>query len=102
MTLVNQQLVDAFFNSGFEEPAEVGLESGTKIILCHFYDKYETAKILGKDVESSSPMIEVKTSDVTGIKQTNKIVCRGIEFYVHEVQTDGEDFTNLILYYGND
>lgn len=102
MSIVDQSLVDALFLSGFEEPAEVHFESGAKSILCHFYDKFEVAKMFGKDIESSSPMIEVKTSDITGIKQNNKVVCRGIEYFVHEVQPDGEGFTNLILYYGND
>ena len=102
MTLVNSSLVNVFFNSGFEEPAEIELESGTKNILGHFYDKYEAAKILGKDVESSSPMYECKSSDVPGVKQSNKIIYRGIEFYVHEAKADGEGFTQLTLYYGND
>ena len=57
---------------------------------------------MGIDIESSSPMIEVKTSDVFGVKQNNKVTCRGIEFYVHEIQNDSEGFTYLILYYGND
>lgn len=101
MSLTDQSIVDDFFASGFEEPAEVYLESGVKPLLCHFFDKYQAAKILDKDVESSSPMIEVRTIDVEGIKQNNKVVCRSIEFQVHEVQPDSEGFTNLILGYPN-
>lgn len=102
MTLVNDDLLNVFFSSGFEEPAEVHLDTGAKNILGHFYDKYERAKMMGIDVDASSPMLEVKASDVPGIKQNNKVITRGIEFYVHEVQNDGEGFTYLILYYGND
>lgn len=102
MTLVDQTLVDSFFNSGFEEAAEVHLESGAVTIQCHFYDKYQVAKMFEEDIESSSPMIECKTSDLPGVKQNDLVICRDVEFKVHEVQTDGEGFTNLKLYYGND
>jgi len=47
-------------------------------------------------------MYECRSSDIPGVKQSNKITCRGIEFYVHEVKADGEGFTQLTLYYGND
>lgn len=102
MTLVNSSLVDAFFSTGFEESAEVMLGTGTKTIFGHFYDKHETAKMLDKDIESSSPSFECKTSDVVGAKQKDKFICRGIEFYIHEIKSDGEGFTLLTLYYGND
>lgn len=102
MSIINQSLVDAFFTTGFEEEYEIHLESGVRTFLGHFYDKFEVAKMFGKDVESSTPMIEGRTIDIATAKQTNKVVCRDIEYYVHEVQTDGEGFTNLTLYYGND
>jgi len=102
MTLVNQSLVDVFFNSGLEEPFTVHLESGAVNIQAHFYDKYQVAKMLGLEVSSSYPMLECKTSDIPGVKQKNLVVGRETEFRVKEVQPDGEGFTNLILYYGND
>ena len=102
MTLVNSSLVDALFNSGFEEPAEVHLETGVVNVQCHYYDKYMVAKMFDKDAESSSPMAEVKTKDVPGVKQGNKFVCRETEHFIHDPKPDGEGFTQLTLYYGND
>lgn len=102
MTLVNSYLVDALFNSGFEEPAEIYLETGVVNVQCHFYDKYMVAKMFDKDAESSAPMIEVKTIDVVGVKQGDKVFVRDIEFTIHDPKPDGEGFTQLTLYYGND
>jgi hypothetical protein len=102
MTLVTPQLVDAFFNTGFEEPFTVHLESGAVNIQSHYYDKYLVAKMLDIEVSSSYPMLECKTSDIPGVKQKDLVVGRETEFYVSEVQPDGEGFTNLTLYYGND
>ena len=102
MTLVNSSLVDALFNSGFEEPAEVHLETGVVNVQCHFYDKYMTAKMFDNEAESSAPMIEVKTIDVPGVKQGDKVFVRDIEFTIHDPKPDGEGFTQLTLYYGND
>ena len=102
MSIVNQSLVDSFFTTGFEEEYEIQFESGSKNFLGHFYDKYEAAKMLGKDVESSTPMIEGRSIDIETAKQGNKVICRGTEFEVYEVKTDGEGFTMLTLSYAND
>ena len=102
MTLVTQQLVDAFFNSGYEEPFTVHLTAGAVNIQCHFYDKYQVAKMLDLEISASYPMLECRTIDLPGVKQKDLVVGRETDFYVKEVQPDGEGFTNLTLYYGND
>lgn len=99
MSVVDQTLIDAFFNTGFEEDAEVETTSGFKIIKAHFYDKYQTAKYFEKDIESSAPMIECRSVDVENIKNKGTIIIRGIEFIASELQPDGEGFTKIILTY---
>ncbi len=99
MTLVDQSLVDSFFNSGFEEEFEVELESGFKPIQVHYYDKYQVAKMFDQDIESSSPMIECRSIDVEGVKRKGIAHGRGIDYVMHEVQPDGEGFTKITLTY---
>ncbi|HQI42323.1 MAG TPA: hypothetical protein PK665_14600, partial [Ignavibacteriaceae bacterium] len=80
MSIVDQTLVDAFFNTGLEEDVEIETISGFKIIKAHFYDKYQTAKYFEKDIESSAPMIECRSIDVESIKNKGTVIARGIEF----------------------
>lgn len=99
MTIVNDDLLNVLFNSGFEEDAEINTSSGTEIIKAHFYDKYQAAKYFDKDIDSSAPMIECRTVDVADIKLKSVLTIRGIDFVVNEIQSDGDGLTRIILTY---
>lgn len=97
MTLVNDSLLNAFFTTGFEE--EAVLPGSGKVLIGHFYDKYESAKILDQDAESSLPLWECKAADIQGVKQKDEIVIRAQSFFIHEIQKDGEGFAKITLTY---
>lgn len=97
MTLVDSALIDQFFNSGFEEDVEITTQSGVINLQCHFYDKYQVAKMYEQEIESSLPMIECKKYETENVAQNDIVYVRGVTYQVSEVRPDGEGFMFLSL-----
>lgn len=104
MTIVTQDLVDDFFNTGFEEEAIVPThaplnEPQTKIILVHFTNNYQKRDAEGYMVETNQPAVECRSIDVDHLKQNDLITVRGKAYRFSERQKDEDGFTNILLKY---
>lgn len=104
MTIVTQDLVDEFFNTGFEEEAVIPThapqgEPQSKTILVHFTNNYQKRDAEGYLIESNQPAIECKSIDVENVKQNDLIIVRGKGYRVSERQKDEDGFTNILLKY---
>lgn len=58
----------------------------------------DVARLVGIGVESASPRVVVKSSDVVGVKSKDVLVVDGVSYYViPPIQFDGEGLTTLLL-----
>lgn len=73
-----------------------GQAASIKVI---FDNQYQTIELLdgGVGVESTSPSILCRTSDISGVKHGDTLVISGTTYYITGVQPDGTGITRLML-----
>lgn len=89
-----------FSRSPFAEDAVIVTASGTKTVPVIFYNEYQTDSIIGIEISSSDPLARViNDSDMTGIKKSDKITIRSVEYKIYDIRPDGSGMTFLALRY---
>ena len=93
------EMVDPFFNSGFEQDAVIAagspeVERTVKVI---FFDEYNAVEIGDLTVESQDPFIWIRTSDTAGVQQNDRVRIGTIDYYVNERKPDGTGLTQITL-----
>ena len=84
----------AFLNSN--ELGDVAIYNGNTINVL-FLNEHEAVMLFGLEVESASPLIMARDSDISGIQHGSTIVVSGITYKVIDIQPDGTGLTTLIL-----
>jgi hypothetical protein len=84
----------AGFFSDFGEPAI--LKDGTEIKAI-FDNEYALAEPMGVGIESSHPMVAVKSSDVEETIHGDTLEIREVTYSIIGIHPDGTGITNLIL-----
>lgn len=93
-------LVDEFFNTGFEENAIVkdlaGVEKTVKVI---FDEPFSLTEINGVNVQNINPKATVRSRDVQGIEQNWKFTIRGRSYIVTDYKPDSTGLTEIEFSY---
>lgn len=85
--------MDGFFTD-FGEPAI--LKDGTEITII-FDKEYALSEPMGVGIESSHPMVAVKSSDVEETIHGDTLEIREVIYSIIGIHPDGTGITNLIL-----
>ncbi len=94
------EFIDEFFNTGFEEEAELKIDSASEAvnIIIVFDNEFEAAQLTNIQFEGNNPVAMCRTKDLAGIKnKISTLKIQGITYTILEKHPDGRGITFVEL-----
>ncbi len=93
-----QDLAGFFDTDAHGETATITINgSGSSISVIFNNEYFGIAPDIGVEIESTSPVVTGRSSDMTNVENGDTITISGVTYNIVNVQPDGQGITQLIL-----